>query len=200
MKYVLVIFVTAVVVFAGAFLFFKGPPKIPSYPKNPVSTESAVVSTPSPGLKAFVTLKSGGILSFKAYTLDLPTDWQYTKEGAPAGDIEIDKLILTKDDYKITFYQAATGGAPCLYTGDADMEGPSSRFVSFTEITTATGDMLRRGSIAGNANFTVCEKQGTNPYGEPTSFGHISIEVPLAGTTPAMLSEIDAILASLKKI
>lgn len=52
MKYILVIFVTAVVVFAGAFLFFKGPPKIPVYNTSPVSTESAVqvsepVSTPT---------------------------------------------------------------------------------------------------------------------------------------------------------
>lgn len=48
MKYLLVIFVTAVVVLAGAYLFFKGPPVIPAYNRNPVSTESAVqVAGPS---------------------------------------------------------------------------------------------------------------------------------------------------------
>jgi len=42
MKYVLVVLVTAIVVLAGAYLFFKGPPVIPQYSRNPVSTESAI--------------------------------------------------------------------------------------------------------------------------------------------------------------
>jgi hypothetical protein len=132
--------------------------------------------------------------------VDVPLDWSYSKEGAPSGDIQLDKLIIIKNGYKITIYQAATGGAPCLYPGDADVEGPSSRFTSYVDITTQTGDKLRRGSSAGTTNFTVCEKQGTNPYGQPTSFGHISIEVPAGGATASMLVEIDSILSSLKKI
>jgi hypothetical protein len=51
MKYVISIFVTAVIVFLGAFIYFKGIPTFPSYNKAPVSTESATVSetaTPTP--------------------------------------------------------------------------------------------------------------------------------------------------------
>ena len=49
MKYVITIFVTAVIVFLGAVIYFKGLPTFPSYNKAPVSTESGVVSvTPSP--------------------------------------------------------------------------------------------------------------------------------------------------------
>lgn len=198
MKYFLAIFVTAAVVFLGATVYFKGFPKFPAYNRAPVATESGAVSE-SPTPVGVTTVKSGGILVFTAYTIDVPNDWQYKKEGAPSGDIEIDKLILTKGAYKITLYQAATGGAPCLYPGDADVEGPSSRFTSYTEITTATGNKLRRGTAEGSTNFTVCEKQ-TGGYGEPTSFGHISIGVPAGGATPAMISEIDSILSSLKKI
>lgn len=49
MKYFIAIFVTAVLVFLGATLYYKGLPSFPSYNKTPVSTESAVViTTPSP--------------------------------------------------------------------------------------------------------------------------------------------------------
>jgi hypothetical protein len=49
MKYIVAIFVTAVIVFLGATVYYKGLPSFPSYNKTPVSTESAaVVVTPSP--------------------------------------------------------------------------------------------------------------------------------------------------------
>ena len=49
MKYFVAIFVTAVLVFLGATIYYKGLPSFPSYNKIPVSTESAVVTvTPSP--------------------------------------------------------------------------------------------------------------------------------------------------------
>lgn len=51
MKYFIAIFVTAVVVFLGATIYYKGLPSFPSYNKTPVSTQSAVLTaspTPSP--------------------------------------------------------------------------------------------------------------------------------------------------------
>ena len=49
MKYIITIFVTAVIVFLGAVIYFKGLPTFPSYNKAPVSTESGAVSvTPGP--------------------------------------------------------------------------------------------------------------------------------------------------------
>jgi hypothetical protein len=49
MKYFFAIFTTAVVVFLGATIYYKGLPSFPSYNKSPVSTESAVVeASPSP--------------------------------------------------------------------------------------------------------------------------------------------------------
>ncbi|MGA2910778.1 MAG: hypothetical protein ABSE04_03225 [Candidatus Microgenomates bacterium] len=48
MKYFITIFVTAVVVFLGAYVYFKGLPTFPSYNPVPVSTQSGVVSTLQP--------------------------------------------------------------------------------------------------------------------------------------------------------
>jgi len=49
MKYFIAVFVTAVIVFLGATIYYKGLPSFPSYNKTPVSTEStSVVETPSP--------------------------------------------------------------------------------------------------------------------------------------------------------
>lgn len=209
MKYFITILVTAVVVGLGVFAYFKG--YLPTFSFNKpqaVSTVSTAVPTPegttpvtpsaSPSA-GFTRVKAGGILVFNAYTIDVPTDWTYSKEGAPTGDIVSDKLIIKNGVYQISIYQAATGGAPCLYPGDSDVEGPSSRFTSFVEITTATGDKLRRGVAEGSTSgFTVCELQ-SGGYGQPTAFGHIAIASPVSPTS-AMLNEIDSILASLRKI
>jgi len=210
MKYAITIILTALIVGMGVTAYFKGWLPTVSFNKpQAVSVENievlnapslAPVASPSASPTAgFTVVKAGGILVFKVYSIDVPTDWTYSKEAAPVGDIAIDKLILTKGSYKITIYQAATGGAPCLYPGDPDQEGPSSRFASFVGITTATGDKLRRGKAdGGGTGFTVCELQ-SGGYGQPTGFGHISVSTP-AVPTQAVLVQIDSILSSLKKI
>lgn len=204
MKYAITILITALVVFAGAYVYFKGFPTFPSYNKAPVSTQSAetipvqtptALATSSPA--STTTVKAGGVLVFKAYTIDVPSDWQSTHQSSPSADVQMDKLILTKGAYSISIYEAATGGAQCLYPGDPDSE-MSTRFTTFTDITTQTGDKLRRGGT-GTGGFTVCEKQSGGSWGLPTSFGHISIQAP-ASPTPQMLNEIDSILSSLKKV
>lgn len=189
MKYVLVIFVTAVVVFAGAYLFFKGPPAVSTYNRNSVSTESAAQVAAPPGA---TTVKAGGILVFKAYSVDVPSDWQYTTDGSVAG--QIDKLTLTRGAYKIVFTQAAMGGGGCVYPGEAAQE-MSIKFNGFTEVVTATGEKLRVGVLPGG-NRAVCELQNGS-WGDITEFGHIDITNP---TTPdaSVLTLIDSILSSLK--
>lgn len=207
MKYVATIFVTAVIVFLAVTVYYRGFPVFPSYNKSEISTQSGIpVSStetfdtqPTPTPSGKVLVKAGGVLVFNAYLLELPSDWTYSKEGQPTGDVQMDRLTLTKGGIKITLYQAATGGAQCLYPGDPDVEGPNSRFASFVGITTQSGELLRRGTSEGSTGFTVCEKQGTNSYGQPTSFGHISITT--SGTSSSsQTAEIDSILTSLKKI
>lgn len=137
--------------------------------------------------------KSAG-LSFDQFSIQIPADWITKKESQTAMD---EKLILTNDGYEIAIFQAATGGALCLYNGDADFEGPSSRFTKFVELTTKDNRNLRR-SGEGTA-FTICQKSADGSYQQPTNYGHISIKLP-ANYNPEILTEIDSIISSLKKI
>ncbi len=192
MKYFLAIFVTAVLVFLGATIYYRGFPTFPGYNKGVVSTIASPEPTATP--LSGITVTAGGVLVFSKYTVQVPATWQYAKEG----DTQADKLTLTSGDYKITIYEAATGGAQCLYPGDPDSE-MATRYITFTEITLQGGSKLRRGGTTATA-FTVCEKPlGSASWGLPTSFGHISVATPAAPTN-AMMTEIDGILASLKKI
>jgi len=196
-KYILVVFITAVVVLAGAYVFFKGIPEIPAYNRNPVSTESAALpaqGAPSAAPASFTTVKAGGILSMKAYSIDIPNTWTYSTTGSVAG--QIDKLIISKGAYKITFTQAAMGGGGCTYPGEAPQD-MSIQFNAFTEFTTTTGEHLRVGLLPAG-NRAVCESQNGS-WGDITEFGHIDIVNP---TTPdaAVLTEINSMLSSLKTL
>jgi hypothetical protein len=210
MKYAIVIVLTALLVGFGVVAYFKGwlptitfkKPQAVSVTNSEVSTPA--LSTPNPIASAspsasLMVVKAGGVLVFNAYTIDVPTGWSYTKEPAPVGEVAMDKLTLErKGGYKIQIFQAATGGAPCLYPGDQDQEGPSSRYTKFVDLVTATGDKLRRSSTDTGSGFTVCELQ-SGGYGQPTSFGHISIATPDIPSNIVM-QEVDSILSSLKKI
>jgi hypothetical protein len=80
MKYFVAIFVTAVLVFLGATIYYKGLPSFPSYNKTPVSTESAVVTvTPSP--ESVVDEESVLLAAIKAALI--------AKHGSDAGLLNI---------------------------------------------------------------------------------------------------------------
>ena len=208
MKYVVTIIITAVIVFLGATIFYKGLPNIKSISETPKATATPVPNEASASASPIIetqtpsgptTITGGGVLVFKAYILGVPSGWSSKKETAPSGEIELDRLTLTKDNYKITIYQAATGGAMCLYPGDAKIEGPSSSYDSYVDLTTASGEKLRKSTSGVNKSATICELQ-QGGWGQPTSFGHISIEVPANGGTAAMTQEIDQIIMSIKKV
>lgn len=111
----------------------------------------------------------------------------------------MDTLTLTKDKTVTKIFQAATGGAICLYPTDTPMEGPSSSYDTFVELTTQSGDVMRRSSTVGSKGFTVCMKSPTyGNFQQPTIFGHMSIKTDLT-PDPKVLAEIDTMIASLKK-
>lgn len=140
-------------------------------------------------------------LSFTKYQITVPEGWTpnhvTTNEGT-----WVDTLTLTKGTTQIKIFQAATGGALCLYPADADFEGPSSRYDSFVEITTADNIVLRRSSTTATTGatkgYTMCQK-GTENYGQPTGFGHMSLTTAL-NPGAALLAEVDGMIASLKKL
>lgn len=160
--------------------------------------EKAPTGPKSTTVSAGVGPESG--LSFSKYLLIVPAGWTpnhvTTNEGT-----WVDTLTLTKGTTTLKIFQAATGGAMCLYTGDADFEGPSSRYDSYVDITTADGITLRRGTTNSNngvtKGYTMCQK-GTESFGQPTGYGHMSLTTSLT-PDPAILAEVDAMIASLKK-
>lgn len=52
MKYFLTVLITAIVVSAAAYIYFRGVPKMPSYSSQPVSTQSSEVAPPSPPISS----------------------------------------------------------------------------------------------------------------------------------------------------
>jgi hypothetical protein len=153
------------------------------------------VSSPLPQTTVVAGVSKSAGLSFDAYSIMFPNNWTSKKESQSALD---EKLIITNGDYSITIFQAATGGALCLYPGDAEFEGPSSKFEVFVTLTTKDNRTLRRSGDKNGTVFTVCQKSVDNSYQQPTNYGHISVKLP-ANFTPEILSEIDSILSSLKK-
>lgn len=148
--------------------------------------------TPTPTLNQDKEVIAGGVLVFNKYSIQIPQDWTYTKDESK----DISTLAITKNGYKLQILQGGMGGALCLYLGDADFEGPSSRFVSFTQIDTLSGIQLRKGLTEQNS-YGICEKQ-QNDWGQPTSFGAISYTTP--GNNQEVILQMDKMLSSLKKL
>lgn len=162
--------------------------------KQPEATKAAV-SQMTAGLGA----DSG--LSFTKYSLMPLPGWTpnhvTTNEGTWT-----DTLTLTKGTSTLKIFQGATGGAMCLYPGDAVFEGPSSSYDSFVALKTTDGIQLRRGITTGSngttKTYTMCQKN-TDAYGQPTVFGHMSLTTAV-NADAAVISEADAMIASLKKL
>lgn len=204
MKYLLPaisIIILIIIVAAGAFYFGKQSKLIPSVTPAPTGFEAAKTNaqtTPiiTKALDKTKTVVAGGVLSFPAYTLNIPLDWTSQREQGQ----DSDKLTLTKSGYKIIISEGAFGGSGCLYPGDAPQE-MAQTFSSFVQINNPNGFVFRRGGEElsnGQRVWTVCQKGSEGSFGAPTIFGHINITGP-ANTNDAILAEIDSIFASIKK-
>ncbi len=169
---------------------------------TPSTAASPSVMVPSPTMTTnqTKTVKAGlsGGNFFKPYTIDVPIGWTNTKETTVAAGI--DKLILTKNGYSLTIYQAAMGGGGCIYPGDKPAE-MSQTFTAFADINGKNGQFRRSWNEQGAAKtlaYTVCLKGTDNSYGVLTPFGAISIATPNPAE-PSILAEIDSMIASLTK-
>jgi hypothetical protein len=175
------------------------PDALPTQRDTMPITNPTTTSTPTKTITAGVSADSG--LSFSRYTIQVADGWTdiHTSEntGTP-----IDTLTITKGQYEIKIFQAATGGALCLYPGDDDFMGPSSRYDTYVDITTADTFTLRRGTTntvnGTKRGFTFCHK-GPENYGQPTTFGHMTYTTPLSPDANT-LKEMDGMIQTLKKV
>lgn len=147
------------------------------------------------------TVKGGldGETSFKPYTIQIPEGWVDAHETTVAASI--DKLTLSKNGYTLIIYQAAVGGGGCLYPGDKTTD-MATTFTEFKDIA-AVDSHLRRSWNQPEAgakviSYTICQKTPDNAYGNITGFGMINAVSPNPAN-PSILTEIDSMLASLKK-
>lgn len=174
-----------------------------SYPTSSPSATSSPTNFPSPTpiIKKIISAGVASGLSFSLYTIAVPTDWAVAKEHSDSTP-PLDKLTLTKSGYELSIYQAATGGALCIYPGVTPPEGPSSIFSSYVEFAGADGKIYRRGeatgaSSGGKKTLTVCQKS-EDSFGQPTGFGHISYKIPVS-FDEGILKEMDGMVVSLSK-
>lgn len=198
-KLMLVVVIIGLLAGGGYYLGKSGKVTLTTPAPAPVAV-STTATTPLPTSAPTTTTVTAGLgpesgLSFTKYTIAVPQGWTpnhtYENQGTP-----LDTLSITNGAYELKIFQAATGGAMCLYPGDPPFEGPSSTYSAFVELTTKDGIMLRRGGT--NGGFTLCQK-GTENYGQPTGFGHMSYTTPVAADE-TILKQIDDMVKSLKKV
>lgn len=203
MKYALPgIIVILLVIIVGMAAFYFGTKSSTNNQITPTPTESQVQNTNEPTTSEVTkeietkTVSAGGVLSFPKYLVSVPSDWTSQREQGENSDL----LTLTKANYKITINEGAFGGSGCLFPGDPPSEFAQT-YAKFVEIINPNGFVFRRGSTSNaDTGWAVCQKNTSDgSFGAPTQFGHISITTPV-NPNVGVMSEIDTILASIKKI
>ena len=164
---------------------------------TPTTTSVAVKPTSAPVQTTSVNAGSAG---HTKYSVAVPQDWQTDHTLAEA---DMDKLIISKNGFGVTIYQANMGGSMYSFA-DAKVDGPMAQEYTgtYTDFVGATGEKYRRidSSVQnkpGEKNYTVLV-YGIDAYQTPTTFGAISYTTPIA-PDEKMLETMDSIISSLKK-
>lgn len=162
---------------------------------------TAPTSTTSSILEKTFTSKKLPQLSFMGYTLLYPSDWSLSEQRDESTSIST--VTLTKDDYTLKIFQAATGGAGCIYEGDMP-EGPASDYRNnkYKDLKTGFTTLRQTESpSSGKMSYNYCQKSETeDSYGQPTSVGHMSVSTQVANPDPEIVSEFEKIVKSIKTL
>lgn len=208
---ILVVVLLLVILVAGGVFFWKN--MMGANEPAPVTEETQEVIeetiTPEPTsasssskLDQTFTSEKLSQLSFMGYSLMHPADWTLSEQRDEAVT-PISTVTLTKNGYVLKIYQAATGGAMCIYEGDLP-EGPASDYRNneYTDIVTSFATLRQTETPSGGKmSYSYCQKSSTeDSYGAPTSIGHMSVTTGVANSDPEIISEIEEIVKSIKTL
>ena len=163
------------------------------------STTLAPSAIPA-ALKSFTSPKFSE-LGFKGYSLNYPTDWTLSEERD--NSVPISTVTITKQGYSLKIFQAATGGAGCVYEGDMP-EGPASDYRNniYKDLVTGFGT-LRQTEAPSNSKmaYSYCQKSTSDgSYGQPTSVGHMNATTSVASPDLNIITELEEIVKSIKTL
>lgn len=166
-------------------------------------TQTSPTQAPTKSAKETKTFTSAKFpdLSFKGYTLTYPADWELSEERKDL-PTPISTVTLTKDGYTLKIYQAATGGAGCIYEGEVP-EGPFSDYRNNEYKDIESFAILRQTESPNNGkmSYAYCQKSETeDSFGQPTSVGHMSVATGVEEPDPQIVVEIEEIVKSIKEL
>lgn len=157
-------------------------------------------SPASAKLESFTSAKFPD-LSFKEYTLMYPSDWTLSEKRDESTSIST--VTLTKDGYSLKIFQAATGGAGCIYEGQMP-EGPASDYRNneYKDLETSFATLRQTESPSGGKmSYVYCQESSSdNSFGQPTSVGHMSATTQAASPDSEIIGELEEIVKSIKTL
>ncbi len=169
----------------------------PTVTTTPAAMQESPTASPSGPVVNQTQVKAGGVtgVSFSAYTVSVPADWTSKDDKTAVSD----KLTITKGPVSLVITQAAIGGGGCLYPDNKPSE-MAQTFTDFVGITGSAGQLRRSFNKSDDPtiNYTICQQGPDGSFGSPTLFGAMNAMAPASVSTQT-LSELDAIIASIKK-
>lgn len=210
LPWILVALLLVLVGFFGGFFILsqsqkdqgQAPSPVPSASNDQTQTIASPTTAPtsSTKLESFTSAKLTD-LSFKGYTLMYPSDWSLSEKKDES--LSLSTVTLTKNGYTLKIYQAATGGAGCVYEGDMP-EGPASDYRNnkYKDLKTGFATLRQTESLNnGKISYNYCQKSETgDSYGQPTSVGHMSISTQVANPDTVIVDEFEKIIESIKTL
>lgn len=140
-------------------------------------------------------------LGFSGYSLTFPADWTLKEERD--NSVPVSTVTLTKQGYTLKIFQAATGGAQCIYEGDMP-EGPASdyRTNKYSDLITGFATLRQtENPSSGKMAYSYCQKNTSDgSFGQPTSVGHMNLTTGVAVLDPKIVSEFEGIIKSIKTL
>src|SRR3989344_4278267 len=150
--------------------------------------------------KSFTSAKFSE-LGFSGYSLIYPADWTLKEERD--NSVPVSTVTLTKQGYALKIFQAATGGAQCIYEGDMP-ESPASdyRTNKYKDLITGFATLRQTESPSnGKMAYSYCQKNTSDgSFGQPTTVGHMNLTTGVAVPDPKIVSEFEEIIKSIKTL